>query len=430
MYNHSYGKTLFTLLSVSTIALHTQLASANQNQDNFSSVIDTYCDDINDQQPQITPSITNPNFLVAALTTATTDDALIECGSYSDLIGSERQTYNAQVTPDETPAMYTSLVQIGGTQISNIGQQVRNRRAQSQSNTAQFPALADYYGGVAGSELIGSGRLSVFLNGAFADGDQDDTTYEVGYDLEGDNYTLGLDYRLNNEWLVGFAYGYSDNELTYNQHNDVSENQTDHLIAYGSWYRDQFAVDLVFGYASGEFETTRHLPDAVANGTTDTDMMYFSVSGNYDFSSNGWTYGPVATLDYLDGDIDGFEESGDSVWNAEFDSQKIESMILSMGAMVSHANSFNWGVVVPHAKAVWRNEFEDDRDLIVGRFVLSPTTDFSITPDDPDSSWYQLSIGAAAVFTRGISAFIDYEEVLGYNDTNLSTITAGARLEF
>ena len=387
-------------------AVTAQSSLANQNQDNFEQEIDTVCDQVFQNEDEV-------------------------CFSRTD----NDSTVTAQVTPDEEPALYTSLIQISGDQVSNISNHLlgmrRQRSASNSDNTAANDSLKDYLGGNAGSELVSNGRFSAFFSGSMVDGDQGNTDFEVGYSLTTDHYTLGADLQLNGEWLIGFAYGTTETELEYSSDfDDRTENDSDHYILYASWYQADFAVDMTLGYSSGEFETQRQLPDAIATGKTDNEMLYASISGTFDFGQGGWTYGPLAKLDYVDGQIDAFAEEGESAWKAEFNDQDVKSSIYSVGGHVSYAQSFRWGVVVPYAQALWRYELENDRDLIVGRFTVNPTEDFTITPDDPDRSWYEVSAGLSAVFPHGISAFVSYEEVISYADTDLYTISAGARLEF
>ena len=391
---------------------------ANTNQEQFTTDIDALCTEILQQE--------GAGFDFASFENA------CRLSEVPDPVEYEQD--RAQITPDEQPALYTSLVQISRNQVNSIRNHLsglRRQQAGGGSEVAIFPGVADYRGGNAGGELFRSQALGLFLSGARAGGDQDDTDYEVGYDLSDDHYTLGADWQLNDEWLVGAAWGHSESELEYNQFGDQTDNQSDHLIVYSSWYRRDFALDTTLGYARGEFDTRRHLPGAsLARGTSDTRMLYLSLTGGYDFRSGGWTYGPLASLDYLDGDIDAFEESGDSPWTAAFAKQTVESLIYSAGGQVAYAKSFSWGVLVPYAKAIWRHEFEDDRDLIVGRFLFSPGDEFSIQADDPDTNWMEAQAGASAQFPHGIAAFIDYAAVLDYDDTRLATVSAGVRLAF
>lgn len=342
---------------------------------------------------------------------------------------SARAGLASDITPDEMPALYTSLVQLSADQIRNVSQHLRGRRSSGNDSTATAAnGLVSYYGGNAGDGL--SGRFSLFVDGAKVDGNQNQTAKEVGYDLDTDHFTVGVDYRISNALVAGFAYGNSDTTLEYSDAGNQTDNKTDHYILYASWYRDNFAVDTLLAYASGEFDTRRHILDSTAVGNTDNSITYFSIAGSYDFVDGALTWGTFASFDYLDGSIDAFAETNGGGWEVAFAKQDVKSQIYAMGLQAHYAASFGWGVLVPHIRAEWRTELEDERDFIVGRFVQDPSSSFELAADDPDDNWYQVSAGASAQFAHGIAVFADYEEVLEYAETDLRTVTLGVRWEF
>jgi len=396
-------------------------AYSNENQSNMTGAMDSFC--TNNSTP---PPLTN-TFLTA-------DDITLECSNYyQPSSATAQQDYVAQVTPDELPALYTSLIQMSGSQLSNISTHLTTRRQRQFTDTNPVALHnADgslYHGGNAGSELVAPGRFGFFVSGNQDTGRQDPTNLEAGYDLDNENYTAGFDWQLNSEWLLGLAYGETNNSLEYSQFGDWTDNDSSHALLYASWYRKNFAVDLALGHASGEFATLRHLPDATVTGTTDNTIRYASLSGAFDFNQGALAYGPIAILDYVSGEIDAFAESDNSAWSAAFEAQDVHSLIYSLGAQTSYAASFNWGVLVPFAKALWRYEFKHERNLIVGSFVAANDQQFNIAPDQPDKTWYVASAGVSAVLPYGISAFVSYDNVLRYADTNLYTVAAGLRLE-
>ena len=341
-----------------------------------------------------------------------------------------RANLAASLTPDEMPALYTSLVQLSANQIRNVSQHLRGRRSRQQVEEATVTAhngMRSYYGGNAGDEL--SGRFSLFVDGARVEGDQDQTTREVGYDLETDHLTVGVDYRISDALIAGFAYGNSDTSLRYSEAENHTDNKTDHYILYASWYRDNFAVDTLLAPASGEFDTHRNVLGSTALGNTDNQLTYFSLAGSYDFVSGGVTWGSFASFDYLDGEIDAFQEQGNGGWEVAFAGQDVKSQIYAMGVHANKAISFGWGVLVPHVRGEWRTELEDEQDLIVGRFVQDPASSFTLASDDPDDNWFQASAGVSAQFAHGIAVFADYEEVLEYEETTLRSVTLGLRWE-
>lgn len=379
----------------------------------------------------LAPTALSQPLMMAARVTVT--PAL--CSNLNALVSDvldDQDGYNAlaaSLAPDEIPALYTSLVQLSANQIRNVSQHLRGRRHAEQNGEAALShnGMHSYYGGNAGDGL--AGRFSVFVDGAQVEGEKNQTRQEVGYDLDTDHLTVGVDYRISNTLIAGFAYGNSDTSLRYSEADNQTRNKTDHYIFYGSWYRDNFAVDTLLAHASGEFDTRRNLDGGSAVGSTDNRLTYFSLAGSYDFVSGGFTWGSFASFDYLDGEIDGFQERGDSTWEVAFAKQDIKSQIYAMGLHANQAMSFGWGVLIPHARVEWRTELEDERDLIVGRFLQDTDSSFTLAADDPDSNWYQVSAGVSAQFAHGIAVFFDYEEVLEYDDTDLRTLTLGVRWE-
>lgn len=350
-------------------------------------------------------------------------------GNDPTALSAARAAFAAAITPDEVPAMYTSLVQLSADQIRNVSHHLRGRRqagADDSADTAAINGLDGYVGGAAGAQ---PSRFSVFVDGAKVDGNQDQTAFEMGYDLETNHFTIGVDYRINADLIAGFAYGKSDTTLEYSEAQNQTNNTTDHYIIYSSWYRDNFAVDALIAHATGEFETERTVANSTALGNTDNKITYASVAGAYDFIDGALTYGTFASFDYLEGDIDAFEESNGGGWAVAFAKQDVKSQIYTMGGHAHYAISFGWGVLIPHVRAEWRTELEDDRDFIVGRFVEDPTSSFTLGTDDPDSNWYQASAGVSAQLPHGIAFFVDYEAVFEYDDTDLNSITAGVRWE-
>jgi len=400
--------------------------AGNVNTDNFqSTVIPDYCS----QYIQAADTIPNAATLPQNASSACLDY------TFSNRSATDQANLVNGITPDEVPALYTSLIQLSTNQISNIAQHLQSHRylqSHQNDNTASLSPLQNYVGGAAG-DTVQMGRLGLFLDGAYVNGNRDDTHYTVGYDMTTNHYTLGADYRFSDAFIAGLAYGYSDAKLDYNLDRSSTDNTTNHYLVYGSWYKNNFAVDGTLAYARGSFDTTRNINNSgtiyTLQGSTDNSLTYGSLSGSYDFVDGGWTYGPNSSFEALEGTIDAFNESGTSGWEMSFDKQKVRSQIFTMGGHFSYAWSFPWGVLVPQGRAEWRTQLKDSRDLIVGRFVDDPASSFTITPDSPDSDWYRIDLGASAQFAHGVAAFLNYQQILSYANTDLYTITLGARWE-
>ncbi|MCG8312908.1 MAG: autotransporter outer membrane beta-barrel domain-containing protein [Pseudomonadales bacterium] len=370
------------------------------------------------------------------------------CQQYESLSAEEKVDALSTISPEEVVAEFTSTVNMTKDQTSNLANRLSALRGGATGISVAglnyhqgddilygqwLHEMANQVGGNASADQNFT-PFGFFINGSITDGDKDTTSLEQGYDLEGDSITLGMDYRFNEAIVAGVAYGISDTEISFETSGNDMSNEIDNLLVYGSWYKDSFYIDALFGYASGDITTKRTISVGSINetvgGETESSQIFFSVTGNYDFVKNAWTYGPYASLDYIDGDIEGYEEIGTTGFEVGFDDQDIESQIVTLGGRIQYAWSQPWGIIVPHARVEWKSELEDERTAIVGRFILDTSGDsFTIEADNLDSSWFQMGVGVSATFQHGLSAYLDYEEVISYDDTSLSTLSFGGRWE-
>ena len=277
-------------------------------------------------------------------------------------------------------------------------------------------------------------RISLFAVASNAEGDKDATGLEPAYETEGDHYTLGADFRFNEEWLAGIALGNSDSDLDFisqgQPDHDRINAKTDNVSIFASWYRKDFAVDMSMQFNDAELTSKRTLPAGVAYGTTNSQLIGVHLSGTFDFSYNELSYGPLAALDLLDGRIDAYTEQSNAVGYAQIDKQDVRSAILSMGAQAAYPKSFTWGAIVPYVKGICRYQIENDAHRITGQTVASPGSSFLIESDKPDTTWFEFSTGITALLNGGTSLYLSYEAIAEYRATQLDNLRLGLNITF
>ena len=256
-------------------------------------------------------------------------NALIQstCEIYNGLSQEDKENALKTISPEEVVAEFTSTLNMTKEQTGNLANRLNALRGGATGFSLSglnyisgddifygqwIHEMAEQVSGNAGGEESFS-RLGLFINGSITDGEKDTTSLETGYDMDGDSITLGADYRFSDTMVAGIAYGMSETEISFTSNNEMN-NETDNLLVYGSWYKDQFYIDGMVGYASGDIETKRRIAigaiNEVVGGKTESSQIFFSITGNYDFIEGAFTYGPFASLDYTDGEIDGYEEVG------------------------------------------------------------------------------------------------------------------------
>ena len=372
------------------------------------------------------------------------------CVAYDNLNEEEKVEALNSINPEEVAAQFTVTKQLTSAQVGNVFTRVGQLRA-GQTGTSvagltysfegkQFSgqwlhAMADSIGGAAGAdEVTLVSKWGFFINGSLTDGKRDGTGFERGYDNDANSVTLGADYRFSKDLIGGIAYGISQSSLDFDGNNDGMDNDMTNIIIYGTWYKDAFNVDVLLGQSTGDIETSRLISvgtlTATAEGDADTQQTFFSIAGGYNFSNGALSYGPYANYDYVTGEIDSYEETNGGGLEVGFDDQGIDSQILTMGGRVSYALSMDWGVIVPHARAEWKKELDNSRDIISGKFVSTPGQEaFSIEADDFDDNWFHAGVGVSATFRHGLSAYIDYDSIFGLDETELTTLSYGGRWE-
>lgn len=306
-------------------------------------------------------------------------------------------------------------------------------------------------------------RLGLFANGTFSFGNRDETSREAGFDFETLGVTLGVDYRVTNNVVLGVAFGYISADADLDASGGSVDTQGVTASLYGTYYlANAFYVDGIASAGWNDYDVDRtirySLPSTDINGiptggtttvdqtaTADTDGTQYalSVGAGYDFTRGGLTFGPFVRVNYLRLDIDGYREEIDNTQPGfglalDIDDQDVESLTTVLGGQASFAISVPWGVILPQVRLTWEHEFKNDSRTLTAKFVDDPggdpNADGGRTPirfatDKPDRNFVNLGVGLSAVFARGRSAFLLYETVLGLDDVTAHNIVLGIRIE-
>lgn len=427
--------------------------ATNANQESMAQAIVTLCPNL--RQKYITTEGNMPSDEITLF------DAC--AGALRADSGSESRSIALQeLTGEELNAAVSTSVDFGGMQRANIAARLIALR--SASGSAALAQLAPQdrnllslgAGGSAGDGDAGlGGRLGVFLNGRIGSGSKDTTDLEAGYDVDTTGLTLGADYRLNDQFVIGAAvsYGKTDSDFDNNSaglSGGSYESDGYSLALFGGWMGERSYVDLIASFGQLDHESRRRVSytlgfaapdpalgdlttdwDATATGNTDGDLYSFGASYGYNFGKGPWSFGPTLAISYLKAEVDGFAESGAPGLELTYDDQDGESLQLQAGIDVAYAASMSWGVLSPYARFVYINEQENDSQLVGVRYSSDPLgTVFGVQSDDPDTSFFRWGIGVSTLFANGFSMFLDYDAVAGYDTVDYGEVTFGVRFSF
>ena len=172
---------------------------------------------------------------------------------------------------------------------------------------------------------------------------------------------------------------------------------------------------------------------ADAKGDTDGTTLSGGLSAGYDFLLGGITLSPNLGMFYIDATIDKFTEEGAGGLNLIYDEQKFKSFTGNLGLRATYAWNLSWGVLLPQVRVDYVREFENDADVFGVRFAADPnatsTPPILVQTDNPDDSYWRLAAGFSAQFKYGVSGYVEYQRLEGFQLINFQDVSVGLRFQ-
>jgi len=358
----------------------------------------------------------------------------------NDIGAGDAQAFNLMLkamTPNQLGSTTRSAQLVGKSQgraIHNRLQNLRDLAKQPDSQELGGVSSSLLVGGAASAEaLLGQG-VAVFGTAQFNNGDKEKTNLEESYDWSGNSLSLGGDYRLNNNLIIGGAISLSNNDTAFGSARGQMDSSSVALSTYGTYYTDKAYVDWNAGYGYFDYKTRRDVVfmtiDTSASGETNGDQWSFNVSGGTDFFVGDKTISPYFGVSYVDTTVDGYTETGAGSYNYAVDKQDTISKVSVLGVRVSQAKSYCWGVLSPSAHIEWQYEFNRDPSAINSAFDVDPTLGFNSSTDLPDRSYFNAGASVSMMLPGGRAGFVSISRVFKQQYINNTILNIGYRAEF
>ena len=316
-------------------------------------------------------------------------------------------------------------------------------------------------GASADAEAIGT-RWSWFVDGAFGYGEKDPTDLEPAFDFDGQEVTVGVDYRFSPLLAAGgdarlLEQGGRFRLLAQRCRWPHQDGRLQRHRLRAARRRERLS-EWIAGLPEPDARHAppHHLPvaePAHSGGRQPRHARRRTAA----LCSRPWapatrsagavfSIEPSLGLDYVDASVEGFRESSvdntanaspDDPFDLQIGDQDIDSLDGSAGLQLQYVFTPRFGVLVPYLSARYHHELLDDVRRVsalyadaLSRLIQVIDADFNVPTDPPDDDYYTAAAGVTVVLAGGLMGFVQYLQVLDLDDYSDAVITGGMRYEF
>ena len=359
--------------------------------------------------------------------------------------------------PEELSAIYQIGFSQATVQALNLQRRMDDIRAGSRGfcdNITVMPSGKDMGGGkgpgdgktavlpTSTSEFVPPApetKWGVFISGAGQFIDVDDSGFDrPGYDITSGGFTLGADYRFCDNFAAGLYVGYTRSDADFDQQpfglaggGLTVDSGTFGL--YATWYKGGFYVDGGISGGYNSYDIHRNDIFGFEDGSTDGWQFDTFIAGGYDFHWHCLMFGPIASLQYTDININSFTEDNSSILALHYPDQDEDSLRSTLGVRWSWDWKLGRGVILrTESRAVWKHEFEDTAYPIVSRFALVALGPTNLTVLGPDTGRDSalISGGFSLLWNDRVSTYAHVDSEYGRKNYDNTAVSAGLRITF
>ncbi len=313
-------------------------------------------------------------------------------------------------------AQVDASVRFASAQQSNIRDRLRQQRhaaaANSSSNGLSFN-LTSASGEALSLTAAPASQTSgwklpegwgVWTAGVVTVGDRDGRGASEGFDFLSDGISIGADWRVSENVLLGVAGGIGWNDTTMDEERSGLDGDQRSLALYGLWrHGEHVFVDGMLGWGNLGFDITRWSDVANARGTAsrDGEQTFGSLTVGYDRASARMNLTGYGRLDASRTRLDAYREFGLGIYDLAYGRQTVENSSLAVGMEGSYLVLTSSGQVRPYWMVEYRDAFEDNSDVSLNYVVSPVATDYRLGLHSYGSNVLMYGAGVDVDVTRG-----------------------------
>ncbi len=173
--------------------------------------------------------------------------------------------------------------------------------------------------------------------------------------------TLGFDRRIADGLKLGAAFGLGLDHTDIGSDGSRIDARNFDAALYASWrLLPHTYLDVAGGYGTLRYDSKRWSSDGnlMLSGTRSGHDVFGSLGVTHVSRWDGWKLSSYGRLDVVRAALDGYSETGSSLWALSYDSMNTTSVASVIGGRLAYPMLQSWGVLTPTARAEWRHAFD------------------------------------------------------------------------
>lgn len=235
-------------------------------------------------------------------------------------------------------------------------------------------------------------------------------------DFRSDGVSIGADYRLSDDLVLGGGFGYGRSDTDIGQNGSRSKGDAYTFAVYASYSPDDlFFVDSLVGYQSVLFDQRRYVTTngAFVNGSRDGEQWMASVSVGTDLQRRQLQFTPYVRLDVAQANLDGYAESGDAVYALRYGDLDLDTSTANAGFRFSVSHKAHWGVFMPQLTLEYQHDMKDDGNQSMQYADVLTGPVYTLATENYEQERFVTGLGAMFRADEShLSFWVDYRETI------------------
>jgi outer membrane lipase/esterase len=303
---------------------------------------------------------------------------------------------------------------------------------------------ADYVAGTAVGGQMGLGlgdgprrrppgppsRLTAYAIGTFVGGTRSDSFEQVGFDFEAPSGTVGLEYSVNRNLIVGVAGNYTASNADLNGGASIDVD-TLQAAAYISYATPQLFAEALVAFGHHDLDLARPGVLDPVRSSTDANSFAAAARGAYLFDLGNLRAGPIAGLTYIRSRVDGYTETGDELLTFNVSAQTMESLVGNVGVQFRTQFLAGGNLVSPFVNITLEHQFGDNTHTMTANLTQAPLLPIlTSVPNFEARTYGRVEGGLTLQMGPDVSATVNAASTFARDEGNDWRISTGLNYRF